>query len=97
MFFYILTAVTEAEYKSRFEPTEYIPYLPQRASYGMYFCENFGEIDCVITAPHSISPFTQCYIISSFWTTGIFISSMDFVQKQIYIYMEVLVSSRMCI
>ena len=28
MFFYILTAVTEAEYKSRFEPTEYIPYLP---------------------------------------------------------------------
>ena len=41
MSFYILIAVTEAEYKSWFEPTEYIPFLPLTGELWDVFCEIF--------------------------------------------------------
>ena len=35
-----ITAVTEAEYKSKFEPTKYIPYLALRGKLWDVFCED---------------------------------------------------------
>ena len=43
-----ITAVTDAEYKSEFEPTKTIHTSPWRASYGVPFVRNLEKIDCVI-------------------------------------------------
>ena len=38
-----ITAVTEAKYKSEFEPTKYVTYLTLTGELWDVFCENFGE------------------------------------------------------
>ena len=52
-----ITAVTEAEYKSWFEPTKSIPYLALTGELYIWdvFVKIFEKTDCVITALHSIS------------------------------------------
>ena len=56
-----VTVVTEAEYKSQFEPTKYIPYLALtgEASYDLYFVRVLEKIDRVITAPHCMLWYIQ--------------------------------------
>ena len=38
-----ITAVTETQYKSQFEPTKYIPYLALMVKLWDVFCEDFEE------------------------------------------------------
>ena len=38
-----ISAVTEAEYESQFEPTKYIPYLALTGELWNVFCEDLGK------------------------------------------------------
>ena len=47
--------MTEAEYKSQFEPTKYIPYIALTVELWDLFCDDLEKFERVITEPHDMS------------------------------------------